>query len=50
MTVPAGCLKFIFKILDVYNVKSHLFVKRANLATTINKFLFYLYIVFIIDV
>ena len=50
MTVHAGYVKFIFKILDFYNVKSHLFVKLANLATTINKFLFYLYILFIIDV
>ena len=43
VTVPAGCVKFIFKILDFYDVKSHLFVKLANLATTISKFLFYLY-------
>ena len=50
VTVPAGCVRFIFKILDFYNVKSHLFVKLATLATTINKFLFYLYIFFIIDV
>ena len=40
--------KFIFKILDFYYVKSHLFVELANLATTINKF--YLYVFFIIDV
>ena len=39
-----------FPILDFYNVKSHLFVKFANLATTINKFLFYFYIFFIIDI
>ena len=49
VTVPAGCVKFIFKILDFYDVKSHLFVKLANLATTFNKFLFYLYIFFMID-
>ena len=43
-------VKFIFKILDFYYVKSHLFVELVNLATTINKFLFYLYTFFIIDV
>ena len=50
MTVPAECVKFLFKILAFYYVKSHLFAKLANLATTISKFLFYLYIFFIIDV
>ena len=50
VTVPAGCVKFIFKIVNFYDVKSHLFVKLASLATTINKFLFYLYMFFIIDV
>ena len=44
MTVPAGCVKFTFKILDFYNVNTNLFVKLANLATTTSKFLFYLYI------
>ena len=33
VTVRAGCVKFKFKILDFYNVKSNAFVKRANLAT-----------------
>ena len=32
MIVHAGCVKFIFKILDFYNVKSNSFVKLANLA------------------
>ena len=40
MIVLAGCVKFIFKVLGFYNVKSNLFVKLANLATVINKFLF----------
>ena len=49
VTVPAGCVKFIFKTLGFYNLKSHLFVKLAHLATTTHKCLFYLYIFFIID-
>ena len=32
MTVHAGFVKFTFKNLDLYNVKSHAFVKLANLA------------------
>ena len=44
VTVLSVCVKFVFKILDFYNVKSNLLVKLANLATTISKFLFYLYI------
>ena len=44
LTVLSVCVMFLFKILDFYNVKSNLLVKLANLATTISKFLFYLYI------
>ena len=33
VTVRAGCGKFMFKILDFYNVKSYALVKLANLAT-----------------
>ena len=36
MTVHAGSIKFIFKILDFY-VKSHAFVKLANFATISKK-------------
>ena len=32
VTVLAEYVKFIFKILDFYNVKSYTFVKLANLA------------------
>ena len=37
MTVPANCVNFIFKILDLYNVKSYTFVKLANLGTISKK-------------
>ena len=37
MTAHAGCVKFTFKILDFYNVKSYAFVKLANLATISKK-------------
>ena len=36
-TVHADCVKFLFKILDFYNVKSYSFVKLANLATISKK-------------
>ena len=41
MTVLVGYAKFIFKILDFYNVKSYTFVKLTNLAT-ISKNIFFL--------
>ena len=40
VAVHAGYVKFIFKILDFYNVKSHTFVKLANLATIRNLFIY----------
>ena len=30
VTVRAGCARFIFKILDFYNVKSYAFVELAT--------------------
>ena len=39
MTVLAGYVKFIFKILDFYNVKPLTYAKLVNLATTRNFFL-----------
>ena len=41
VTVLAGYVKFIFKILDFYNVKSHPFVKLANLPTISKKIIFF---------
>ena len=53
MTVLAGYVKFIFKILDFCNMKADTFVKLANLAT-ISIFLdrhTYLFVfIYIIDV
>ena len=44
MTVHAGCVKVIFKILDFYNVKSYAFDKLATLATISKKmFLFFIF-------
>ena len=44
MTDLAGYVKFIFKKnLDFYNVKSHTFVKLADLATISKKNLFSIY-------
>ena len=40
--VHAGYVKFIFKILVFYSVKSHTFVKLANLATISNLFVYLL--------
>ena len=37
MTDHAGCVKFIFKILDFYDVKLYAFVKLANLETISKK-------------
>ena len=46
VTVLAGYVKFISKILDFYNVKPHTFVKLANLITISNFFFLdrYIYI------
>ena len=38
MTVLAGYIKFLFKILGFHNVKPHTFVKLAKLATIRNFF------------
>ena len=43
MTVHAGCVKVIFKILDFYNVKSYAFDKLATLATISKKNVFIFY-------
>ena len=40
VTVLAGYVKFLFKILDFYNVKLYTFVKIANLATISKKNIF----------
>ena len=37
VTVLAGFVNFIFRILDFYDVKSYTFVKLANLATISKK-------------
>ena len=46
MTVHAGCVKVIFKILDFYNVKSYAFDKLATLATISKKNVFIFYFFF----
>ena len=42
VTVLAGYVKFLFKILDFYNVKLYTFVKLANLATISKKNIIFL--------
>ena len=41
VTVLAGYVKFLFKILDFYDVKLYTFVKLGNLATISKKMLFF---------